>query len=223
MTYSIVWLPPKSLPVFRTLWKPLLDCHRIVFWLEEPTQYRFRWPYRERDSAMVSPLQGQTSLVLKSCLRGHLAAWWLCLPGVRCLLRFFERHNLSLCQASPCCSERLQARTEPAGVNCEAVEGYSAFCSGTVHTCFSWSAWELMGVNPAYFWATLELKMDFRWHWDLTIPSKMISKLSNLFIILQLKKNCVWFIYLFYIYWVPTICHIGNNKYEKNETVLCNR
>lgn len=79
--------------------------------------------YGEGDSAIFSPLQGQTSLALKYSWNHPAAGDYL--PGMESLLRFFKKHNLSLCQVSPCCSERHLARTVPVGVK----KATSAFCS----------------------------------------------------------------------------------------------
>ena len=183
-----------------------------------------RWLYKEWDSAIFSPSQEQMSLALESSWSCS-AAWWHCLPGVGYLHRLFKEHNLGLCQVHPSCSERLLARTVPAGVNCEAVKGYRCILFWTIWLCSSSSLQELVGVHPAYLWATFELKVNSRWSWDLTVLSRMILNLPDMFSILQLKKNCVcvifflWILYLLSAYYMSCCWqHVWENK-----TVQCNR
>lgn len=175
-----------------TLGKPLRGCYRVVVIdRKNPTDTGLcvytRWLYKEWDSAVFSPLQEQMPLALKPSW-SRSAAWWLYLPGVGCLHRLFKEHNVALCQVHPSCSERLLARTVPAGVNCEAVKGYNCILFWTMYLCPSSFLQELVGVHPAYFWASFELKVNSRSPWHLTVLSRMILNLSDMFTILQLKK-----------------------------------
>lgn len=129
-------------------------------WQQKSNWYKFmslstRCLYREGDSAIFSPLQGQTSSALKY-FWSHPAAGD-CLPGVGYLLRFFKKHNLSLCQASPCCSERHLATTVPAGVK----KATSAFCSRACLPLLL-SAGSQSSIFLNNFWIEGEFQMTLR-------------------------------------------------------------
>lgn len=111
-------------------------------WQQESNWYRFmslstRCLYREGDSAIFSPLQGQTSPALKY--------FWS------------QKHNLSLCQASPCCSERHLATTVPAGVK----KATSAFCSRACLPLLL-SAGSQSSIFLSNFWIEGEFQMILR-------------------------------------------------------------
>ena len=93
------------------------------------------------------------------------------LPGVREMLRFFKKHILNLCPESPTCFERLLARTVHAGMNYEVTQGHKCILLCDFYLYPFSSTWELMGVSPADFWATLELKVSARWPWDCIVSS----------------------------------------------------